>query len=76
MASQSSVLLIYLSMLPMLVLVVWISVRAFRKAGRSGWWCILVLIPIVNIIMVWVFAFMRWPSLPDKKTNTATATAD
>ena len=32
-----------------------------RKAGYSGWWILISLIPILNIIMFWVFAFARWP---------------
>ena len=33
------------------------------KAGYSGWWCLIGFVPIVNIIMLWVFAFADWPSL-------------
>lgn len=32
-----------------------------RKAGYSGWWALLGLVPLVNIIMFLVFAFRRWP---------------
>ena len=32
-----------------------------RKAGYSGWWVLLALIPLVNLIMLWVFALARWP---------------
>jgi hypothetical protein len=32
-----------------------------RKAGYSGWWILISLVPILNIIMFWVFAFARWP---------------
>ena len=32
-----------------------------RKAGYSGWWILLSLVPILNIIMFWVFALTRWP---------------
>jgi hypothetical protein len=34
-----------------------------QKAGYSGWWCLIMLVPIVNIIMLWVFAFSDWPIL-------------
>ena len=33
-----------------------------RKAGFSRWWSLLLLVPIVNIVMIWVFAFMKWPA--------------
>ncbi len=36
-------------------------VMIIRKAGYSGWWAILAFIPLVNIIMLWVFALSRWP---------------
>jgi hypothetical protein len=32
-----------------------------RKAGYSSWWILISLVPILNIIMYWVFAFARWP---------------
>jgi uncharacterized membrane protein YhaH (DUF805 family) len=32
-----------------------------KKAGYSGWWAILGFIPLVNLIMLWVFALVRWP---------------
>ena len=41
----------------------WMTVRILRKAGYSGWWSLLTLIPIVNIVMIWVFAFSDWPAL-------------
>ena len=37
------------------------SVKILHKAGYSGWWIIASFIPLVNIIMYWVFAFARWP---------------
>jgi hypothetical protein len=35
----------------------------FSKAGYSGWWSLLMLIPIVNLITLYVFAFSDWPAL-------------
>jgi len=32
-----------------------------RKAGYSGWWSLLMIIPLVNLVMIWVFAFAKWP---------------
>jgi Mn2+/Fe2+ NRAMP family transporter len=34
-----------------------------KKAGFAGAWSLLMLIPLVNIAMLWVFAFARWPTL-------------
>jgi uncharacterized membrane protein YhaH (DUF805 family) len=39
------------------------AIKILRKAGYSGWWCLLLFVPIVNIVMYWVFAFARWPNL-------------
>lgn len=35
--------------------------RIFSKAGYSGWLSILMVIPIVNIIMLYFLAFADWP---------------
>jgi len=31
------------------------------KAGRSPVWVLLLLVPYVNVIAVWAFAYARWP---------------
>ncbi len=31
------------------------------KAGRSPLWVLFLLFPYVNILAIWVFAYMRWP---------------
>lgn len=47
-------------MVVMLVLVV-PFVRILRRAGRSGWWVLLLFIPGLGwLILPWVIAFMRW----------------
>jgi len=42
-------------------------VKILNKAGYSGWWCILAFVPLLNLIMLWVFAFASWPSLRDQR---------
>ena len=37
------------------------AVKILQKAGFSGWWVIASFIPLVNVIMFWIFAFARWP---------------
>ena len=32
-----------------------------KKAGYSGWWALMMIIPLVNVIMIRVFAFAKWP---------------
>lgn len=38
-------------------------VRIIRRAGYSGWWMLTMFVPIVNIIMLWIFAFAKWPAI-------------
>jgi uncharacterized membrane protein YhaH (DUF805 family) len=40
-------------------LIAYISI--IHKAGYSGWWVLLVFVPLVNLIMLFVFAFSEWP---------------
>jgi uncharacterized membrane protein YhaH (DUF805 family) len=37
-------------------------VKILRKAGFNGWWSILYLIPLVNLVALYLFAFTEWPS--------------
>lgn len=34
----------------------------FRKAGWNGWLFLLCGLPVVNLILLYVFAFARWPN--------------
>ncbi len=58
-----------LQLVPLFVLAIllpfwlWATIRILHKAGYSGWWSLLTLIPIVNIVMIWVFAFSDWPAV-------------
>jgi hypothetical protein len=31
------------------------------RAGYHGAWALILLVPVVNIVMLYVFAFSRWP---------------
>lgn len=44
----------------------WPCAKVLKRAGFSGWWTILSLIPFANIIGLWIFATTRWPRSPDK----------
>jgi len=66
-----------------LVVFMWAYVRIIQKAGYSGWHVLWMFVPIVNVIMILVFAFAEWPvtrrikelegrvfgDLPDPKLN-------
>jgi hypothetical protein len=38
--------------------------RILRKAGYSGWWSLVCVLPPLNLIALWIFAFSEWPNLP------------
>ena len=44
------------------VLLVLIFGAVVKKAGFSRWWSLLLVVPLVNLIMIWVFAFVEWPA--------------
>jgi hypothetical protein len=35
--------------------------KIVSKAGYAGAWSLFVFVPVVNVIMLWVFAFSTWP---------------
>jgi uncharacterized membrane protein YhaH (DUF805 family) len=48
------------------------AARILRRAGFSGWWCILWVIPFVGLIGLWVFAFIPWPSIDGRDRRSET----
>lgn len=42
------------------LLSIWMASLIAQKAGFSGWWGVTQAIPIVNLIMIWVLAFIDW----------------
>lgn len=41
----------------------------FRKAGYSPWLGLLMVVPIVNLVMLYFLAFSRWPTVQDRATK-------
>lgn len=37
------------------------TARILQRTGYSPWLSVLAIVPIVNLIALWVFAFARWP---------------
>jgi hypothetical protein len=37
--------------------------KIMNRAGWSGWLALIYPIPIAGLILLWVFAFTRWPAL-------------
>ncbi len=44
------------------LMVIWPICRIVSKAGYSGAWGLLAVVPLVNIIALWALAFMAWPN--------------
>ena len=38
------------------------AAQIVRRVGYSGWWGLLAGVPVVKLVSLWVFAFMRWPA--------------
>ena len=68
-----------LQYLAVVVIAMWMFWRIFNKAGRNPWWSYVMAIPIIGlflplpfglglligvpVVMIWVFAFVPWPSI-------------
>jgi hypothetical protein len=56
--------------MPLLALIV-IGVpvsNILHRAGRSRWWLLIAIIPLINLIGLWLFAFTRWPAIDNAST--------
>ena len=62
-AAAGIILIVGLFYLVFLVLMIAAWVKILTKAGYSGWWILIGLVPLVNMIMFFVFAFSDWPAL-------------
>ena len=62
-------ILIIAFVVALIAFIIWINVRILNKAGYSGWWSLILFVPIVSIIMVYVFAFSQWPRLGQKNST-------
>jgi hypothetical protein len=57
--------------LAMVLPTVWASSLVVKKAGFSRGWALLLLVPLVNLVAIWIFAFIRWPALSRKTASNA-----
>lgn len=39
------------------------TIRIFKRVGWSPWLVLVLLIPLAPVVMLWVFAFARWPAV-------------
>jgi isoprenylcysteine carboxyl methyltransferase (ICMT) family protein YpbQ len=63
--SNSLAAIIVLAIVIFFYLPLW---NIIRKAGYNGWWILIVFVPLVNVIMWWLFAFADWPNLARRST--------
>jgi hypothetical protein len=57
---------LWLLALAIFALLTWAYIAVFgrivNRAGYSRWWLLTALVPLLNLIMLWVFAFAEWPA--------------
>jgi hypothetical protein len=53
----------FLLLAVVLVLVVIPYWKIWQRTGHSGAWGLLMLVPLANLISLWVLAFKDWPAL-------------
>ena len=62
---MATVSLVHLVILLFFVVIIATPIATIlKRVGLSPWWVILFLIPIVNLIALWVLSRARWPNLP------------
>ena len=50
----------------LIILLFWPYAKILSRAGYSPWLVLILLVPIVNVIAIWLFAYANWPNLPNK----------
>lgn len=63
--------IVLMILVPTVALPIVPSWRIARKAGFSGAWCLLLLVPGLNVLAIWAFAFTRWPNSQDGNDRTS-----
>lgn len=56
---------------PLMALLVVPTWRILQRAGFSGAWALLMLVPIVGLLVPWVVSFLKWPSDREQRTSTS-----
>jgi predicted PurR-regulated permease PerM len=45
----------------------WCCVRILARSGHSRWWALPMVVPGVNLVLIWLFAYARWPRLDERR---------
>ena len=52
----------YILIIIFLLVLLGVFGQILKKAGYSRFWALLLLIPGINVLLIWVFSFLNWPS--------------
>lgn len=55
-----------IGIIPLLIILVLAVIpywKIWSRTGHSGAWSLLMLVPLANLISLWVLAFKKWPSV-------------
>ena len=67
-------LVVILVILALLSIPVWLWTRIVHKAGFSKDWGLVAVIPLLNLVMLWVFAYATWPNVDARSSRRETIT--
>jgi uncharacterized membrane protein YhaH (DUF805 family) len=59
--NATAVLITSLIGLAIAIIFVVAYVQIIRRAGYSGWWALVIFVPLLNVVMLFVFAYSEWP---------------
>lgn len=63
----SSPLVMMLILMALFLVPVW---RILKRTGHSGWWSLIIFIPLVNLIGFWLLAYVKWPAVDGKSPQS------
>jgi hypothetical protein len=58
----------------MWLVVIWPASRICKRVGFSPWLGLLAIIPLANVVLLWVVAMSRWPSVQPDPNGPPVAT--
>jgi uncharacterized membrane protein YhaH (DUF805 family) len=44
-------------------------IRVIQRAGFSGWWALIMFVPILNMLALWYFGFGQWPIVNEPNSS-------
>ena len=62
------VLAMFTPLMALLIVPTW---RILQRAGFSGAWALLMLVPIVGLLVPWFVSFLKWPTDREQRTSTS-----